>query len=355
MLEESGATATVEVPCDTNIAAAKEVACTALSVPPESVEVRLGTEVLEGTCLLQNTSISTGERIILSRWLADVRYPAAYSLPPGSTLRGVALSPCGALCLCTFDYYEYITGFSTENFNRLMAMKFTVGSAVYGPPAVSRCKTRCYLACGECFHEATMPKGKILRTIEGSSQAVYTAGDTVVSQDLHRVMVYDTNLTLHRILSHAGLKNVALSDCGIWVLSTSSLDITRLWDLRSEDVVATAPAGEACVVALSRCASVFAVVQRGAVHLYDWSGGALHTISMQDTCQDMHFTPCGRYLVISANGLSQYEVATATLVREFAAAYGTTFAITPCSRTVIFQQSSPNDDIVTKRLYPHPE
>ena len=51
VLEESGVTATVEVPCEANAAAAKEVACTALAVSPASVEMRIGTEVLEGTCL----------------------------------------------------------------------------------------------------------------------------------------------------------------------------------------------------------------------------------------------------------------------------------------------------------------
>ena len=34
VLEESGVTATVEVPCEADAAAAKEVACTALAVSP---------------------------------------------------------------------------------------------------------------------------------------------------------------------------------------------------------------------------------------------------------------------------------------------------------------------------------
>ena len=55
VLEESGATATVEVPCDANVAEAKRVACTEFAVSPASVEVRVGTEVVEGTCLLPHT------------------------------------------------------------------------------------------------------------------------------------------------------------------------------------------------------------------------------------------------------------------------------------------------------------
>ena len=47
VLEESGVTATVEVPCEADVAAAK-VACTALAVSPASVEMRIGTQVLEG-------------------------------------------------------------------------------------------------------------------------------------------------------------------------------------------------------------------------------------------------------------------------------------------------------------------
>ena len=52
VLEESGVTATVEVPRDSNAAEAKEVACTALAVSPASVEMRFVTQVVEGTCHL---------------------------------------------------------------------------------------------------------------------------------------------------------------------------------------------------------------------------------------------------------------------------------------------------------------
>ena len=47
VLEESGVSATVEVPCDVDVAAAKEVACTALAVLPASVEMRIGTRAGE--------------------------------------------------------------------------------------------------------------------------------------------------------------------------------------------------------------------------------------------------------------------------------------------------------------------
>ena len=65
VLEESGVTATVEVPCEADVAAAKEVACRALAVSPASVEMRIGTQVLEGTCRLQDTAFDAGVQVVL--------------------------------------------------------------------------------------------------------------------------------------------------------------------------------------------------------------------------------------------------------------------------------------------------
>ena len=62
VLEESGVTATVEVvPCEANAAEAKEVACTSLAVSPMSVEMSIGTQVLEGTCRLRDTAFDAGD------------------------------------------------------------------------------------------------------------------------------------------------------------------------------------------------------------------------------------------------------------------------------------------------------
>ena len=78
VLEESGVTATVEVPCEADVAAAKEVACTALAVSPASVEMRIGTQVLEGTCRLQDTAFGAGVQVVLARRFADIKCPAEY-------------------------------------------------------------------------------------------------------------------------------------------------------------------------------------------------------------------------------------------------------------------------------------
>ena len=79
VLEESGVTATVEVPCEADVAAAKEVACTALAVSPASVEMRIGTQVLEGTCRLQDTAFRAGVQVVLARRFANIKCPAEYS------------------------------------------------------------------------------------------------------------------------------------------------------------------------------------------------------------------------------------------------------------------------------------
>ena len=107
VLEESGVTATVEVPCEADVAAAKEVACTALAVSPASVEMRIGTQVLEGTCRLQDTAFDAGVQVVLAcPRLADIKCPAEYTAeaPPGGqdiNIEGLSLSPCVALCLFT--------------------------------------------------------------------------------------------------------------------------------------------------------------------------------------------------------------------------------------------------------------
>ena len=91
VLEESGVTATVEVPCEADVAAAKEVACTALAVSPASVEMRIGTQVLEGTCRLQDTAFDAGVQVVLARpRLADIRVARS----PASVLLSTHASEC---------------------------------------------------------------------------------------------------------------------------------------------------------------------------------------------------------------------------------------------------------------------
>ena len=57
VLEESGVSATVEVMW--TLQSAKEGVCTALAVSPASVVMRIGTQVLEGTCRL-HTAFESG-------------------------------------------------------------------------------------------------------------------------------------------------------------------------------------------------------------------------------------------------------------------------------------------------------
>ena len=165
VLEESGVTATVEVPCEADVAAAKEVACTALAVSPASVEMRIGTQVLEGTCRLQDTAFDPGVQVVLAcPRFADIKCPAQYSVeaPTGGqerTIKRFSLSPCGALCLFAQNA-GYVTGLDTETLSP--AFRFKVDIVVYGVPAISRCKTRCYLACREGMHEVALPGGEVL-------------------------------------------------------------------------------------------------------------------------------------------------------------------------------------------------
>ena len=356
VLEESGVTATVEVPCEADVAAAKEVACTALAVSPASVEMRIGTQVLEGTCRLQDTAFDAGVQVVLAcPRFADIKCPAEYSvgMPTGrghQDISHVSLSPCGALCLIT-QKGCYVTGLDTDTFET--AFKFKVNFFIFGAPAISQCKTRCYMVCREGLREVALPGGEVVRDVDCSLNSVFAGGGVVVSKGTG-VYVYDEDLTfLDTLSSPEGYSDVAVSHCGGWVITSSWVgQNARLWDVNTGEVVACVPA-DGCV-ALSRPASVFAVKGVGtSVHLFDWSGAALRNVDVDGYGDCMQFTPCGKYLVVrNAQALHQYDVTTMSCVRVVPQADDKSFAISPCSRVVVFACDITRG-IVTRHLHPH--
>ena len=353
VLEESGVTATVEVPCEADVAAAKEVACTALAVSPASVEMRIGTQVLEGTCRLQDTAFGAGVQVVLARpRLADIKCPAEYNFERSSGHAAMSLSRCGTLCV--YIHEKNVVGFDTETFNTVFS--FEADTEVVGPPAISQCKTRCYLPCLGYLAEVALPGGEVVRKVEteGSSFKVFACGSVVVSEGEDGVSVYDEDLTLLRSLSHERCREVAVSDCGGWVITSSSREKNvRLSDVNTGEVVVCVPAEWwRCRVALSRSASVFAVGEESTVQLYDWSGAALRSVDIRGDVWGMQFTPCGKYLVVrNPQALHQYDVATMSCVRVVPQAYATSFVISPCSRILVVMES--DGVIVTRHLYPH--
>ena len=363
VLEESGVTATVEVPCEADVAAAKEVACTALAVSPASVEMRIGTQVLEGTCRLQDTAFDSGVQVVLAcPRFADIKCPAEYSAQ--GTVYDLLLSRCGALCL--YRNRTSVHGFHTETFETAFAIDVHCASSA---PAISRCKTLCYVPCRYYFLKIALPGGEVLRRVHVASESVFASGNVVVSQGDDGISVYDEDLTLLRSLSHEGCNGVAVSDCGGWVITSSySSKNARLWDVNTGEAVACVPS-DGYSAALSRCASVFAVVdndQARRVQLYDWSGAALQNATISGCFCDLQFTLCGKYLVAYVKRtddgalraeLHQYEVATMSrvlVIPDVSATYDESFAISPCSRVVVFVSSN-NTTIATKYLYPYCE
>ena len=370
VLEESGVTATVEVPCEADVAAAKEVACTALAVSPASVEMRIGTQVLEGTCRLQDTAFDSGVQVVLAcPRFADIKCPAEYSL----SKEGVSywsLSRCGTICAFVKRSYRprtrFVIGFDTETFDTVFS--FIVDNVMCAP-AISQCKTRCYLACGYYFLEVALPGGEVLRKVDGLSHSVFACGNVVVSQGKDGVSVYDKDLTLLRSLSHEGCWDMAVSDCGGWVITSSRKENNaRLWDVNTGEAVACVPV-VLYRVTLSRSGSVFAVEGEGnTVQLYDWSGAALRSVDVDGDVKGMQFTPCGKYLLVSVRDapddedgnpdreLRQYDVATMSCVDEIPQTAGPTFAISPCSRVVVLTSESffyETKSIETSHLYPY--
>ena len=369
VLEESGVTATVEVPCEADVAAAKEVACTALAVSPASVEMRIGTQVLEGTCRLQDTAFGAGVQVVLARRFADIKCPVEYSAEArpgrqGMHINLLSLSPCGALCLFTHNAGSItgcFTGLDTKTFSP--SFEFRVGIPVYSAPAISRCKTRCYMASMHFLAEVALPGGEVLRKVEGTSTLVFACGGVVVSKGKDGVSVYDEDLTLLRSLSHKGCMSVAVSDCGGWVITSSDKEKNaRLWDVNTGEAVACVPADGWCV-ALSRSASVFAVVCSDKAQLYDWSGAALGSFEKEQcgVC-GVQFTPCGKYVVVGFVNeryfgmrslcLHQYDVATLSCVRVIQDTSGR-LVISPCSRVVMFGSAKGGGALVTQHLYPY--
>ena len=374
VLEESGVTATVEVPCEADAAAAKEVACTALAVSSASVEMRIGTQVLEGTCRLQDTAFDAGVQVVLARRFADIKCPAEYSATHEGDL---SLSRCGTLCVYSPHRSGHVGGFDTETFDTVFS--FDVDNDVWGRPAISQCKTRCYLACEDWLLEVALPGGEVVRKVEDYLESVFACGSVVVSKGDDGVSVYDEDLTFLRSFSHEGCWGMTVSDCGGWVITSSNQEKNvRLWDVNTGVAVACVPAGLFETVALSRSASVFAVGNDSRVSLYDCSGAALRSVDVDGDVQGMQFTPCGKYLVVGKGvaesedddrgcpslserpvynvHLHQYDVATMSCVRvmpQSSVSYSISFAISPCSRVVVVTQ--PDGVIATRYLYHNSE
>ena len=286
----------------------------------------------------------------------------------------MSLSRCGTLCVFS-DLTGELGGFDTETFDTVFS--FLLDNDACGPPAISQCKTRCYLPCWKDLRKVALPGGEVVRKVEGTSDSVFACGGVVVSKGKDGVSVYDKDLTLLRSLSHEGCWGMAVSDCGGWVITSSSIENTRLWDVNTGEAVACVPADATdwCCVALSRSASVFAVEGSGNVHLFDWSGAALRSVDVGGDVTGMQFTPCGKYLVVKVivaedisdtydeeseeyDGynahLHQYDVATMSRVHVIPQTCGGTFAISPCSRVVVLGcDESTTSGIVTRHLYPH--
>ena len=355
VLEESGVTATVEVPCEAKVAAAKEVACTALAVSPASVEMRIGTQVLEGTCRLQDTAFGAGVQVVLARRFADIKCPAEYTVTDTGDL---SLSRCGSLCVYSNRSGE-VVGLDTETFDTVFSFEVDACDVV-AAPAISQCKTRCYLPCHDHLLEVALPGGEVVRKVDSISNAAFACGSVVVSQGRNGVSVYDEDLTLLRTLSSDEVcGNVVVSPCGGWAITSSWKKKARLWDVNTGVAVACVPEGWRYEgLALSRSASVFAVAgEDNAVHLYDRSGAALGSIDVGGNFLGMRFTPCGKYLVVKEESedenvhLHQYDVATMSCVHEVPLGSVVSFAISPCSRAIVAMQR--DDVIVTRHLYPH--
>ena len=357
VLEESGVSATVEVPCDVDVAAAKEVACTALAVLPASVEMRIGTQVLEETCRLQDTAFESGVQVVLAIPCADIRCPDEYRMEQevaGWRFHGVSLSQCGKICnyVCSKYPERRIGCFDTETFKPLFSFEVDVTA---GLPAISRCKTRYYLPCTDHFREVALPGGEVLRKVEGTSESVFACGSVVVSRGKDGVSVYDEDLTLLRSLSHKGCERVSVSHCGGWVITSSRAEYTtRVWDVNTGVNVACVPV--AGCVAVSQSASAFAVGDsRGFVHLFDWSGAGLGSVDVEGVLR-VQFTPCGKYFVVSCRtegnfSLHQYDVASMSCVLVIPVSSGW-FAISPCSRVVLSSNYNGNN-MKTTHLYRH--
>ena len=301
----------------------------------------------------------------------DIRFrcPPKYIRPSAHPY--LLLSRCGTLCVTVNMSGEYV-GWDTATYERVFS--FEVAADGRCLPAISQCKTRCYVACSYHFCEVALPSGEVLRKFEADSRGVFACGGVVVIQGTNGVTVYDNELRLFGSLSHKDCNRVAVSDCGGWVITSSLSDEKALlWDMNTGEAVACVPAGT--YVAVSQSASVLAVgcsVRHcsDSVQLYDCSGAALgsleNILNKRSRVCAVQFTPCGKYVVVgffhddefSLNTeytLHQYDVATMScvkVIRNVRKSSTFMFAISPCSRVVIVW-SSERKIFMTKRLYPY--
>ena len=357
VLEESGATVTVEVPCDVVAIVAKETACKAFAVSSSAVEMRIGADVVEGTCLLSDTALGCGVHIVLARpQVADIRCPHEYSLPSTcSSISYWTVSQCGRLCVAVYRNKTglfCVGGFDTESFATVVG--FDLLRAVKGKPAISRCTSFLYLPSRNGFDEIGLQSGKVLRTVMGEARSVHTSGNVVAAPGGSGVSVYNEDLVLQHCLQHKYCSWVELTRCGRWALTTSTLDPTvRLWDVNTGCALASVARRSGCEMALSR--SVFALQCDDAVQLYTVDGGGVGSLRVD--VRSMAFTPCGQYLVVLLEGegsvVHQYDVATQGCVKVIAHEGLESFVVSPCSRVIVL--STYPSKFATKYLYPYSE
>ena len=114
---------------------------------------------------------------------------------------------------------------STQKPTSLSSHLIDADNYVYGAPAISQCKTRCYLPCGDCLLKVALPGGEVVRKVDCASWTLFSCGSVVVSYGKDGVSVYDEDLTLLCSLSH--------EECVTLLLAQKEYDVVCLKELKA--------------------------------------------------------------------------------------------------------------------------
>ena len=144
---------------------------------------------------------------------------------------------------------------STQKPTSLSSHLIDADNYVYGAPAISQCKTRCYLPCGDCLLKVALPGGEVVRKVDCASWTFFSCGSVVVSYGKDGVSVYDEDLTLLCSLSH--------EECVTLLLAQKEYDVVCLKELKASQ---TGDIGFDVYIMYDTNACVSKSVRRGRRH-----------------------------------------------------------------------------------------
>ena len=272
--------------------------------------------------------------------------PLSYT--PIRPVDSITISPCGKICVLG------VVKRQVELFDMTTGLQRGVYDYSGGEVAVSACGASLYSAfCDEIF-QMDINTGSTLHTaeVEGDADSIAASTSVVVTHHDDGVAVFSTDLTPVVTIDHENCTGVAVSPSGDFVLSYGEEPEVRHTTVPEGEETTLAVSSAPFDVCVLPCGTRFVVASESGAHLYDIKGELVRSFGNAETGKT-RVTACGKYLVsyqCAANELHQYDIASGDCVLVVKKAYGA-FALSPCSRMVVFDAVSDTAKVSVQRLY----